>query len=84
MAMKKLTKQINIGSVKVGGGAPVVVQSMTKTDTRDVTSTVSQIRKLESAGCEIIRVAVLNADAARAHKGNKKENKDPSYCGCAF
>jgi len=52
------TKSISIGNVRVGGDAPVSVQSMTKTDTRDVSATVDQIRLLEDAGCEIIRVAV--------------------------
>jgi (E)-4-hydroxy-3-methylbut-2-enyl-diphosphate synthase len=57
------TRQIHIGSVPVGGGAPVVVQSMTNTDTRDWQATVNQIRRLEDAGCEIVRVAVLDSDA---------------------
>jgi (E)-4-hydroxy-3-methylbut-2-enyl-diphosphate synthase len=84
MAMKKLTKQITIGNVQIGGGAPVVVQSMTKTDTRDVPSTVAQIKKLESAGCEIIRVAVLNADAAKAIKAIKKKIKIPLIADVHF
>jgi len=58
------TKSIKIGKVKVGGGAPILVQSMTKTDTRDVTSTVDQIHELEEAGCEIVRVAVPDEKAA--------------------
>ncbi len=61
-----VTRTIYVGSVPVGGGNPVAVQSMTNTDTRDITATVTQIRKLEDVGCEIIRVAVLNMDAARA------------------
>lgn len=60
------SRQISIGDVKIGGGAPVSVQSMTITDTRDVSSTVSQIRKLEEAGCDIVRVAVPDMDAAEA------------------
>ena len=60
------SRQISVGDVKVGGGAPVSVQSMTITDTRDVSSTVSQIRKLEEAGCDIVRVAVPDMEAARA------------------
>jgi len=59
------TKTINIGKVKVGGGAPISVQSMTKTDTRDSISTVDQIHMLEEAGCEIVRVAVPDEKAAK-------------------
>ncbi len=57
---------MHIGKVAVGGGSQITVQSMTKTDTRDVDATVSQIRRLESAGCEIIRLAVPDMDAAQA------------------
>jgi (E)-4-hydroxy-3-methylbut-2-enyl-diphosphate synthase len=69
---RKATKQLKLGNLKIGGGAPVVVQSMTKTDTRDVPSTVAQIKRLESAHCEAIRVAVLDFEAARAIKAIKK------------
>lgn len=61
---RRKTRQINVGGVKIGGGAPIVVQSMTNTDTRNIEATVSQINKLANAGCEIVRVAVLNRDAA--------------------
>ncbi len=61
---RNITRQISIGGVKVGGGASITVQSMTKTDTRDPAATISQIRRLESAGCDIIRVAVPDIDAA--------------------
>jgi len=60
------TKSISIGSVPVGGDAPVSVQSMTKTDTRNVSATVDQIHQLEEAGCEIVRAAVPDNRAARA------------------
>jgi (E)-4-hydroxy-3-methylbut-2-enyl-diphosphate synthase len=66
MSGRKLTRQVHIGNVVVGDGSTVSVQSMTKTDTRDVNATVSQIRRLESAGCEIIRLAVPDMDAATA------------------
>lgn len=66
MRERRQTRQVYIGKVAVGGGSPVSVQSMTKTDTRDVNATVSQIKGLESAGCDIIRLAVVNIDAARA------------------
>lgn len=66
MIFRRSSKQIYIGSVAVGGGAPVSVQSMTCTDTRDVNATVNQIRELEEVGCEIVRVAVPDMEAARA------------------
>lgn len=63
---RKSTRPVYIGSVQVGGGAPVVVQSMTSTDTRDVKATVRQARRLIKAGCEIVRVAVPDREAAQA------------------
>ena len=62
-------KQISVGGVKIGGGAPIVVQSMTLTDTHDVEATLGQIRRLDEAGCELVRVAVpgrADADALPA------------------
>ena len=61
---RRATRQIQVGSVKIGGGAPVSVQSMCSTDTRDVAATVEQIKQLEAVGCEIIRVAVPDEEAA--------------------
>ncbi|MBU2536367.1 MAG: flavodoxin-dependent (E)-4-hydroxy-3-methylbut-2-enyl-diphosphate synthase [Chloroflexota bacterium] len=66
MIKRRISKQINIGGVAIGGGAPVVVQSMTSTDTRDVRATIKQIRELEEVDCELVRVAVPDAEAARA------------------
>jgi (E)-4-hydroxy-3-methylbut-2-enyl-diphosphate synthase len=66
MKARRETRRVNIGKIAVGGGSPVSVQSMTKTDTRDIDSTVRQIRNLESVGCEIIRLAVVNMDAAKS------------------
>ncbi len=63
---RKQTRPVDIGAVRVGGGAPVVVQSMTCTDTRDVDATVAQIGRLQDAGCEIVRVAVPDRSAAKA------------------
>ena len=71
------SRQISIGDVKIGGGAPVSVQSMTITDTRDVASTVSQIKRLEEAGCDIVRVAVPDMDAAKALGAIRKEIRIP-------
>ena len=64
-----MSKQIHVGAVAVGGGAPVSIQSMCNTPTQDVERTVSQILRLEQAGCQIIRVAVPDMDAARAQVG---------------
>ncbi|NCE64249.1 flavodoxin-dependent (E)-4-hydroxy-3-methylbut-2-enyl-diphosphate synthase [Pseudoflavonifractor sp. 524-17] len=61
-----MTKQIQVGKIPVGGGAPVTIQSMTNTPTHDVAATVAQIHKLEAAGCEIIRCAVPDRAAAKA------------------
>ena len=63
---RRKTRQIQVGKVKIGGDAPVSVQSMTTTDTRDITATMEQIRRLEEAGCEVIRVAVPDMEAAEA------------------
>ncbi len=67
------TRVVNIGGVKIGGGNPVAIQSMCNTDTRDVKSTVEQIARLTDAGCEIIRVAVPDMDAACAVKEIKNK-----------
>ena len=72
MFPRRVSKPIKIGRVAVGGGAPVSVQSMTKTDTRDADSTIRQIKELEGFGCEIIRVAVPDAQAAEALSTIKK------------
>ncbi|MBI2869785.1 MAG: flavodoxin-dependent (E)-4-hydroxy-3-methylbut-2-enyl-diphosphate synthase [Chloroflexi bacterium] len=69
---RRQSKRIYIGRLAIGGGAPVSVQSMTKTDTRDIAATVRQIKELEDCGCELIRVAVPDAEAARAIAGIKK------------
>lgn len=66
MIKRKKTKRIYVGDVSIGDGAPIRVQSMTKTDTRDVKATVNEIRRLEKAGCEIVRVAVPDETAAKA------------------
>ncbi|HEY8910537.1 MAG TPA: flavodoxin-dependent (E)-4-hydroxy-3-methylbut-2-enyl-diphosphate synthase [Desulfosporosinus sp.] len=65
---RKRTKPVQVGPVTVGGGAAIVVQSMTNTDTRDVVKTLAQIQALATAGCEIVRLAVLDEDAAGALK----------------
>jgi len=81
---RRKTRQISIGPVKVGGDAPISVQSMTKTDTRDIQKTVHQIRRLEEAGCEIIRVAVVDEEAARAITEIKKKIRIPIIADIHF
>jgi (E)-4-hydroxy-3-methylbut-2-enyl-diphosphate synthase len=84
MISRKKTRQISIGSVRVGGDAPISVQSMTKTDTRDVRRTVNQIKRLEAAGCEIVRVAVLDEEAATAIAEIKKRIHIPIIADIHF
>ena len=66
MKERKITRQIRVGSVPVGGGAPVVIQSMNNTKTADVEATLAQLNALSSAGCQIGRLAVPDAEAAEA------------------
>ena len=66
MIKRRNSKQIQIGNIKIGGDAPVSIQSMCNTDTRDINATINQINELADAGCEIVRLAVLNKDAAEA------------------
>ena len=73
MIKRRITKAIYVSDVKVGGDAPVTVQSMTKTDTRDVAATVRQIKDLEEAGCEIVRCAVPDMEAAKALADIKRQ-----------
>lgn len=75
---------VNVGTVPVGGEHPVSIQSMTNTDTRDVGATVAQIRRLEAAGCEIIRVAVPDMEAAEAVSVIKKQIHIPLVCDIHF
>ncbi len=70
---RKKTREIKVGNVTVGGSAPVIVQSMTNTYTQDIESTVRQIKQLENAGCEIVRVAVPDEEAAFAIAAIKKQ-----------
>lgn len=63
--LRRLSRQIKVGNVAVGGDAPISVQTMTKTDTRDVAATVAQIREVQTLGCDLVRVAIPDAVAAR-------------------
>ncbi len=84
MSKRRVTKPVYVGGVKVGGGADVTVQSMTKTDTRDVQATVRQIHELEEAGCEIIRSAVPDMEAAKAMAEIKKQIHIPLIADIHF
>lgn len=82
--MRRKTREINIGSVRVGGSAPISVQSMTNTLTSDVEATASQIKALESAGCEIARVAVPDMASAEAIGLIKRSVKIPIIADIHF
>lgn len=84
MINRRKSKQIIIGNVKIGGDAPISVQSMCNTDTRDVPKTLLQIDELTQAGCELIRLAVLNKDAASAIKDIVKNSKIPVIADIHF
>src|SRR3989442_13553988 len=74
---RRKTRQIQLGGVKVGGDAPITVQSMTKTDTRDVQATLLQIWSLEAAGCDIVRCAVPVREAAEKLGEIKRQIRIP-------
>jgi (E)-4-hydroxy-3-methylbut-2-enyl-diphosphate synthase len=79
-----MTRQVMVGKVPIGGGAPVVVQSMTNTPTSDVNRTIAQISRLEAAGCEIVRVAVPDRDAAQALPEIRKAIRIPLVADIHF
>jgi (E)-4-hydroxy-3-methylbut-2-enyl-diphosphate synthase len=81
---RKATRQIMVGSVPVGGDAPIAVQSMTNTRTQDVAATVAQIRRLEEAGCDIVRVAVPDSEAVAALAHIKRQSRIPVIADIHF
>ncbi len=81
---RKKTRQILVGNIPIGGLAPIAIQSMTNTHTQNVESTVAQIRGLEKAGCEIIRVAVPDQEAALAIRSIKKQISIPIIADIHF
>ena len=83
-AGRKRVREVRIGSVTIGGDRPVAVQSMTTTDTRDAKATISQIRRLEDAGCEIVRVAVPDDEAGAALQEIKKAIRIPLVADIHF
>ena len=84
MQKRRVTKPVYVGDVKIGGDAPITVQSMTKTDTRDVAATVQQIREVEEAGGEIIRCAVPDMEAAKALAEIRKQINIPLIADIHF
>ena len=84
MIKRKKTRPVKIGKITIGGNTPISVQSMCSTDTRDVKSTVRQIRELEEVGCEIIRVAVPDMEAAKVLGKIKKQIHIPLVADIHF
>ena len=81
---RRKTRQINIGPVAIGGGAPIAVQSMTKTHTWDIPATLGQIKKLEEVGCEIVRIAVPDHESVEALAQIKKKTNIPIIADIHF
>ena len=81
---RRKTRQVKVGDVKIGGNAPIAIQSMAKTDTEDVRATIKQIKELEDAGCEIVRVAVPTIEAAYVIKDIKRKIKIPLVADIHF
>lgn len=82
--MRKITREVKVGNKKIGGNNPILVQSMTNTDTHDIEKTIEQIRRLEAEGCDIIRVAVPDMEAAEAIKEIKKNINIPLVADIHF
>lgn len=81
---RRLTKKINIGDKSIGADSKVLIQSMTNTKTKDISSTISQIKELEKEGCEIVRSSVPDEESAKALKGIKKEISIPLIADIHF
>jgi len=84
MTARRSSRELKIGNVTVGGNAPIVVQSMTKTDTRDVNATVDQVKQLQECGCEIVRIAVPDKEAADSIPAIKKNTSLPIIADIHF
>src|SRR5207247_10237962 len=84
MILRQHTRRVRVGKVDIGGGAPVSVQSMAITDTRDVESTLVQIYQLASEGCEIVRLAVPDQEAAQALAAIKPRSPIPVVADIDF
>jgi len=84
MIPRRASRKLKIGTVTVGGNAPIAVQSMTKTDTRDVNATVNQVKELQECGCEIVRIAVPDKQAAESIPVIKKNTSLPIIADIHF
>ena len=84
MIKRRKSKELLIGNVKIGNGAPISVQSMCNTDTRDIDATLNQINEMADKGCELVRLAVLNKDAADAIKEIVKKSPVPLIADIHF
>jgi (E)-4-hydroxy-3-methylbut-2-enyl-diphosphate synthase len=84
MMQRKITRPVKVGNLQIGGGAPIWVQSMTKCDTRNVTAVIEEIRKLEEAGCDIVRVAAPTMEAAECFKEIRKHCNIPLVADVHF
>lgn len=84
MIKRKKTKRIYVGNVPIGDGAPIVVQSMTNTDTKDIDATLKQIQELKNAGCEIVRLAIIDEEAAESFGEIKKRVDIPLIADIHF
>ena len=84
MNKNKTVKTVKVGNILIGGDNPISIQSMTTTDTRDVKATVEQLKELEEAGVDIVRLAVLDMDAAKAIKDIKKQVNIPLIADIHF
>jgi len=82
--LRRPSKPVTVGGVIIGGSSPIVVQSMTKTDTHDIEATLKQIRELEEVGCEIVRIAVPDKEAIKALTTIKKESPLPIIADIHF
>jgi (E)-4-hydroxy-3-methylbut-2-enyl-diphosphate synthase len=82
--MRRETRTIKVGDVKIGSGNPITVQTMTKTDTRDIEATVLQINNVEAEGCQIVRCAVPDMEAAKALRGIVKKTNIPIVADIHF
>ena len=81
---RRCSREVSVGNVKIGGNNPISVQSMTTTDTRDSISTIKQIKELEKAGCDIVRIAVPDMEAAKNILNIKKEVNIPIIADIHF
>ena len=82
--MRKITRQVMVGNIPVGGGAPISIQSMTNTDTADPAATLAQIERLEQAGCQIIRLAVRDMDGIKGFEEIRKRCNMPMVADIHF